>query len=1423
MALSKKKKILLIVAGSLLISVVLFLYFARTFLMITVFEKLVAKESENRVRLEIKGLQFDIFHNDLDIDSLTLHFDPSRADSGASMILEKMSFSEIELNHLNIKSLLLDGIFDARSFVVKYPSLRFITQEGNEKKITNIQEVFKILEKSSNKNYGILAKLDTLEVKYGRLKIKRPDSENLDFSLNNLTMILKDFNTLVNDSVYVYGRMFFSKSLFISALDVYKYVKPGYDVVVDSVAWRSDDYRFALKGLYILPDEKLPDSVSKVKVKVQSLLLHDFHLLSADSLSRIKVARIFMDGGSVDIYNVQSKRKSSAATKKKPEQLFKMIEVDTLAFDNIQMYLHDNNDTTLYFKRLSAYVEDLKFDSAFMVHPEKHFDYSRFKLYAHSFVARSLIKGYEIHNSIIEYNNKYKKIVFDGFSIRSLDGGFSANIDRLRLKMSLKKLFRKQFQEVDISLMMPEIDWDQRIHDFKEGKQQAGQKSDIAFLRPGNIDIVDSRIKLITRQSDSITVDQLRFLTKHLKYKKDTLFSFDTLFINTGKITFHKKGKFSFTASKLKMLDDDIALRSVKYQSDTGVLQYLKSDFLVLKQFDIKELVLRQKLLADSLLIEKPEEKLVIKSNNGMELAQVDTVKVKNIISGFVRELESRKYFMSLDVQHFHVADNRLEVFESVEDTLRQKFSVKLNLIWDHLKFGAYGDTPLSDFHGFNLKVTNAVYYGQGINLHLKSLGLNADEKRIDIKGLRLKHDKTWPKHKKWKIKDVSVKEVAFSDFDFAAFLTEDNVYFDKLLVDSLIFDVQQLQKDDKPTNLKEPIRMDWDKSLPFNVLFDTILVNNLFLNYAFKDTTVDLSYKLHNFSLVYNPGIMVNKGKLTVGSLFNQMNFGFDSLGINDYNKGFVLSVEKGRFNKSDHNLNLKNVVLNTGKADSTKAQIIAHTGDVSLQNIVSSDSLPVLVNVHQLKFSDIDLKVITKAKKVVQEQDSLKKMAGLYRFSPLLKKLSIDTIAFDNLDVKVFAPGAVKKRFTVDDLKLALIGLDVIPEKALDTIPVTLKNINALLYDRKFVSGDSLYRFKAERLNYNSYNNTLVVDSFYVTPRYDTLEFFKRHVWQTDRVNLFVKQFSLSGFDLSRWNREGFLYLDRIDVDGLIANIYRDKNFPRDTSAVKPLLQDMLRKVAKPFRIDSVTVHNAFLRYSELGEKSFKPGYVYFSDAQFKAYNITNAPKPNIGETLKITTRMKLMGEGNIYGNFFFPLENQGSQFYFNAKTDKLDLTLLNPMTQNLLGLTIESGKGKLEIPIITANDDLATGYLLFKYRMKIQLYNRKKAEKNKNKGVTSPLLNFVINSFVLKNRNPNWFNRPRLGVVYFERDKYKALPNYIWKSTLSGILSTMGFNNKQQRKRKKVYKKKEFAAMREAVKNEEKMRRKAEKAEKHENNKK
>ena len=76
---------------------------------------------------------------------------------------------------------------------------------------------------------------------------------------------------------------------------------------------------------------------------------------------------------------------------------------------------------------------------------------------------------------------------------------------------------------------------------------------------------------------------------------------------------------------------------------------------------------------------------------------------------------------------------------------------------------------------------------------------------------------------------------------------------------------------------------------------------------------------------------------------------------------------------------------------------------------------------------------------------------------------------------------------------------------------------------------------------------------------------------------------------------------------------------------------------------------------------------------------------------------------------------------------------------------------------------------------------------------RGIGNALGSLVANAMV-KTNNTDWaFNKEKN--IYFERDKEKALPNYLVKICISGMISNIGISNYKRRVKKAT---KEFSEL-------------------------
>ena len=79
-----------------------------------------------------------------------------------------------------------------------------------------------------------------------------------------------------------------------------------------------------------------------------------------------------------------------------------------------------------------------------------------------------------------------------------------------------------------------------------------------------------------------------------------------------------------------------------------------------------------------------------------------------------------------------------------------------------------------------------------------------------------------------------------------------------------------------------------------------------------------------------------------------------------------------------------------------------------------------------------------------------------------------------------------------------------------------------------------------------------------------------------------------------------------------------------------------------------------------------------------------------------------------------------------------------------------------------------------------LEAKVFKAHSLEKNK-------FLSWSVNA-IIKKSNPHKNKKARIVVMEFERDKYKGLGNYIWKTILSGITNSIAPGGKQVKAHKK-----------------------------------
>jgi hypothetical protein len=342
-------------------------------------------------------------------------------------------------------------------------------------------------------------------------------------------------------------------------------------------------------------------------------------------------------------------------------------------------------------------------------------------------------------------------------------------------------------------------------------------------------------------------------------------------------------------------------------------------------------------------------------------------------------------------------------------------------------------------------------------------------------------------------------------------------------------------------------------------------------------------------------------------------------------------------------------------------------------------------------------------------------------------------------------------------------------------ETFQVEVNNV-------RFFSPDSLYAIRLGSVQADPVAETLLVSSFSLEPQLPEYE-FARHVGQrTDRVSLEVAEISLSGIDLHYLLSDQAILTQNISVKAPELRVFKDKRLERIAGPDKPMLQQVLKNIPIPFRLDTLELKEGSIIYKEHVKEGKSSGQIVFDPLYMTAYHITNLPQGGTTE-LQADIRTRLMDASWLDLRIRFPLADKNGSHRLSGKLASMSLDVLNPMLEATAFTSISSGYANELRFDMSANSLSSRGEVYFLYNdLKIDMLKKDEADSKARLG------SFIANTFVVKTDNPAGQQSPRVGIIAFDREKDRSIFSYWWKSLLTGIKGSIGLAGRADRDKEK-----------------------------------
>lgn len=414
--------------------------------------------------------------------------------------------------------------------------------------------------------------------------------------------------------------------------------------------------------------------------------------------------------------------------------------------------------------------------------------------------------------------------------------------------------------------------------------------------------------------------------------------------------------------------------------------------------------------------------------------------------------------------------------------------------------------------------------------------------------------------------------------------------------------------------------------------------------------------------------------------------------------------------------------------------------------------------------------------------EMKPVKKSSRGIRLPLLMKSLKVYSVQFFNASIGV----NIHKADTVSGYRLKEVCLRV-QNFAIDSVTrahpeqaplFNSEDITLSARGFSWITADSMNTFSFKGFGFSTRQGNAWIDTISLIPRYSKAEYSKKAGYQKDRIEVYIPGIKLEKIDYRKLIRDTVLHVGLLQTRGFSIEDYRDKREPFPVWQRPPMPVDALRKIKFPFIIDTVQASGGYAAYEE--QTGAEPGRVFFDSLCFTLTNCTNLPSGLAA--MDVHSNSRLMGQAPLDARYHFFLEHPRDSFTFQANMGRLDLRNINPMLSKLMPVSIRNGTAEqTEIRFFRANDSTSRGTLnIWFSNIDIRICPTSKDFLHK----AQKTIETLVANWIVSDNNPNEEGKFRQGVICFDRDRSKGFFNFIWKSTLSGIKSSAGFNTKLQR---------------------------------------
>ena len=377
------------------------------------------------------------------------------------------------------------------------------------------------------------------------------------------------------------------------------------------------------------------------------------------------------------------------------------------------------------------------------------------------------------------------------------------------------------------------------------------------------------------------------------------------------------------------------------------------------------------------------------------------------------------------------------------------------------------------------------------------------------------------------------------------------------------------------------------------------------------------------------------------------------------------------------------------------------------------------------------------------------------------LFTSINLHEFNFRAARISVAKHNAPDSLFVVTDFTLKAEEIIIDTATVSHVFPLDFKNSEISAGKFRMQAGE-LYSFSGGKITVQ--DTAVRVQDVIFASRFDRETFVSKLEYEKAQIDLSVKEVYAENVVWSL--DDGFsLHSTKANIDQATLKVYKDKRPPPQPIKVKPMMQELIRKLPFTLTLDTAQVKDSYIEYEQYPVMFPRSGSVYFDNTYASLYNLTNdSSLIEKQPELIVDVQCQFMGKGDLKTQIRLDLASPDNKFSVSGHLSELPVTYVNQVMTPLVGVTAEGTVHSLDFSFEGDNYD-ANGQLVSDYSdLKITIYDD---------GRDKEFFKTLFGNIVLRNNNHKDSLGYKEGKIYFVRYQNKDFFNYLWNSVREGIM--------------------------------------------------